>query len=133
MILETKNLIVNKKRGVLNKPLFSHIQKIKKYILGEKYFLSVNFIPPSIAKELNIKYRNKNYIPNILSFPLSSKEGEIFICLSVAKKDAKKFFLNYKEFLTLLIVHGSLHLKGLDHGEIMEKEEKRISKKFVLK
>lgn len=133
MILEAKNLIVNKKRGLLDKALFSHIQKIKKYILGEKYFLSVNFVSPSIAKELNIKYRNKDYTPNILSFPLSSKEGEIFICLSQARKDANKFFLNYKEFITLLIVHGSLHLKGLNHGEKMEKEEKRISKKFVLK
>lgn len=133
MILESKNLIVNKKRGLLDKALFSHIQKIKNYILGERYSLSVNFVSPAIAQKLNIDYRQKDYIPNILSFPLSKSEGEIFICLSVARKEAKKFSLTYKKFLTLLLVHGCLHLKGMDHGDKMSEEEERISKKFVLK
>lgn len=133
MILESKNLIVNRKGGLLNKALFSHIQKIKKYILKEKYNLSVNFVSPTIAQKLNIDYRQKDYIPNILSFPLSKTEGEIFICLSVARKEAKKFSLTYKQFLTLLLVHGCLHLKGMEHSDKMSEEEEKISKKFVLK
>jgi ssRNA-specific RNase YbeY (16S rRNA maturation enzyme) len=51
----------------------------------------------------------------------------------VVKKEAKNFSLSYKEFLTLLIVHGCLHLKGLDHGGKMDKLEEKYSKKFVLK
>lgn len=133
MILESKNLIVNKKRGLLDKVLFSHIQKIKNHILGEKYYLSVNFVSPAIAQKLNIDYRQKDYIPNILSFALSKNEGEIFICLSIVKKEAKKFSLTYKKFLTLLIVHGCLHLKGMEHGDRMSNLEEEISQKFVLK
>ena len=133
MLLESKNLIVSRKEGLLHKALFSHIQKIKDYTLGQKYSLNVNFVSPKEAQKLNIDYRQKDYIPNILSFPLSKDEGEIFICLSVARREAKKFSLTYKEFLTLLLVHGCLHLKGMEHGEKMEKEEERISKKFVLK
>jgi len=133
MILETKNLIVNKKRGLIEKALFFRIQKIQKDILGENYNLAINFVSPSIAQNLNIQYRKKDYIPNILSFPLSENNGEIFICLSVARKEAKKFSLSYKNFLTLLIVHGCLHLKGLDHGEEMEKKEKIYLKKYMLK
>lgn len=133
MILESKNLIVNKKRGLIEKALFSHIEKIKNEILGESYFLSVNFVSPIFAKELNQEYRNKSYIPNILSFPLSKKEGEIYICLSVARKEAKNFSLTYQNFLRLLIIHGALHLKGLDHGEEMENLEEKYLKKYMLK
>lgn len=133
MILESKNLIVNKKRGLISKALFSHIQKIKEEILGKNYFLSLNFVSPTFAKNLNLKYRQKNYIPNILSFPISKKEGEIFICLSVAKKEARKFSLSYQNFLTLLIIHGCLHLKGYEHGEKMEELEDKYLKKYMLK
>ena len=133
MFLEKENLIVTKKGGLIERALFLHIKDIKNEILKEKYSLSVNFVSPKIAQDLNIKYRDKNYIPNILSFPLSKNEGEIFICLSIVKKEAKNFSLSYKQFLTLLIVHGCLHLKGLDHGEKMEKLEDKYSKKFVLK
>ncbi|MEA4910566.1 Endoribonuclease YbeY [bioreactor metagenome] len=133
MILEEKNLIVNKKKGLIEKALFSRIQKIKNEILGESFFLSVNFISPALAKELNIKYRKKDYTPNILSFPLSKKEGEIFICLSVARSEAKNFSLSYENFLILLIIHGCLHLKGLDHGEKMEASESKYLKKYMIK
>lgn len=133
MILESKNLIINRKKGLIEKALFSRVKKIKEDILGESFFLSLNFISPAQAKELNIKYRNKDYIPNILSFPLSKKEGEIFICLSVARSEAKNFSLSYKNFLTLLIIHGCLHLKNIDHGEKMEKLEEKYLKKYMLK
>lgn len=133
MILEKKNLIVSRKKGPIDRSFFSNIEKIKKEILKEKYFLSVNFVSPQYAKELNIKYRDKDYTPNILSFPLDKDSGEIYICLSVARSEAKKFSLSYKNFLILLIVHGCLHLKGMEHGEKMEALEEKISRKFMLK
>lgn len=133
MFLETKNLIVNRKNGLIDKALFSFIEKAKKEILKDKYSLSVNFISPKEALALNEKYRNKDYTPNILSFPLSKTEGEIFICLSVAKKGAKEFSLSYEDFLKLLLIHGCLHLKGLDHGDQMDKLEHKILQKFMLK
>lgn len=133
MFLESKNLIVNKKRGLISKALFSFITDVKKEILKEKYSLSVNFISPKEAKSLNEKYRNKDYTPNILSFPLSESEGEIFICLSIVRKGAKEFSLSYENFLRLLLIHGCLHLKGMDHGDDMEKKESKYLQKYMLK
>ncbi len=133
MFLEKENLIVNKKNGLLEKALFSFIKKLKKEILKDKYSLSVNFISPKEAKSLNEKYRNKDYTPNILSFPLSKNQGEIFICLSIVRKEAKQFSLSYQDFLKLLLIHGMLHLKGLEHGDEMDKLETKYLQKFVLK
>lgn len=104
---------------------------IKNSILGKKYTLSLNFIGESLAKKLNKEYRNKTYTPNILSFPLDDKEGEIFICSKTIPKESKEFEMTPKQYETFLFIHGCLHLKGLDHGQEMEKLEDKFLKKFI--
>ena len=133
MFLEKNNFIINKKNGKINQELIFIFEKIKIHILKNKYSLSINFIDEKTAKKLNQKYRNKNYIPNILSFPISKSQGDIFICEKKAKQEYKDFDLNYTNFLILLIIHGCLHLKGFLHGEEMEKMEEKYLKKFRFK
>lgn len=119
-ISEQKNLTVIRKNGTLpSVPFLS----IKEKILGKRYDLTIVFCTPKESQEKNKLYRNKDYPTNILSFPLSETEGEIYISLSTARKDASKFEMSYLEFLHLLIVHGALHLKGHDHGSTMEELE----------
>lgn len=104
---------------------------IKNSILGKKYHLFLNFVGEKIAKNLNQKYRNKSYIPNILSFPLDENVGEIFICPKTIPKEAKEFEMNSKQYETYLFIHGCIHLKGYDHGEEMDSLEKKFIKKFL--
>ncbi len=104
--------------------------KIKEEILGEKYELSMVFCGNRKSKELNKIYRNKDYTPNVLSFPLDKNSGEIFINPHVAKKEAPKFDKNYKDFVAYLFIHACLHLKGMEHGSTMDKAEKKFSNKF---
>ncbi|KKQ35499.1 MAG: putative rRNA maturation factor [Candidatus Nomurabacteria bacterium GW2011_GWB1_37_5] len=111
-------------------PVGVPFESIKNTILGLKYNLSLVFIEPSASKKLNKLYRNKSYAANILSFPLSKNEGEIFITPAVVKADAVKFNLGYKKFMGLLVIHGCLHLKGLQHSSKMEKAEEKYFKKF---
>lgn len=126
-IIEKKNLTVVRKRGNIPKIPFS---KMQEKILGENYRLTIVFCTPKESKERNRVYRNKNYATNILSFPLSKREGEMYISLSVAKKDAKNFSMSYKKFLNLLVIHGMLHLKGMAHGSTMEKLEAKYLNTF---
>ncbi len=99
---------------------------LKNKILGKKYNLSIAFVSPAIAQNLNIKYRNKNYVPNTLSFQLSKNSGEIILCRSVLRKQYKKFNMNYEKYLTFISIHSMLHLKGFKHGSTMENEEKKL-------
>ncbi len=105
-------------------------EQIKKSALGSKYDLSLIFTTPAKIKKLNLLYRNKNKPTDILSFPISKKEGEIYICLSEAKKEKKKFDRDYENFLAFLFIHGCVHLKGYDHGGTMERIESKIRRKF---
>ena len=100
-------------------------------VAGKRYNLSLVYIGEKRAQALNIEHRNKDYIPNILSFPLDEATGEIFICPSVAKREAKNFNLTYRNYLIFLLIHGLLHLKGHDHGGTMEKLEQKYLELFV--
>lgn len=103
---------------------------IKNDILGKNYSLSLAFINKNQSKKINNIYRQKNKPTNILSFPLSKKEGEILICPDIVKTETKKFNKNFRELLVFLFIHGCLHLKGLDHGEKMEKLEDKYFSKY---
>jgi len=107
-------------------------REIKEAILGKKYELSLVFIGQKRAATINKTYRNKLYSPNVLSFPLSDTTGEICICPIVAKKEAHAFGLSTKGYVAFLFIHGCLHLKGLDHGDTMDAQEKKYLKKFSL-
>ncbi len=103
---------------------------MKDAILGKNYELSLVFIGDKRSQTLNKKYRNKDYVPDILSFPYDKKEGEIFINQNKARKRAKDFDMNEKKFIGYLFIHGLLHLKGLRHGSTMNKIELTYLKRF---
>jgi len=103
---------------------------IKNKILGTNYELGVSFVSSRKQKEINKKYRNIDKTTNILSFPLSENSGDISFDLAKVKKEAPLFDMTYKEFLKYLFIHGLLHLKGMDHSAIMEKQEKKFLKIF---
>lgn len=105
---------------------------IKNDILGKRYSLSVAFIGSTQAQKLNKEHRNKDYVPNVLSFPLTKTDGEIFIAPSVAKKESKKFGMTSDGYIGFLYIHALLHLKGLDHGDTMDKAEKKYCLKYNL-
>ena len=122
-------LISNTTKQTIPKIAF---EGIKNDILGKQYELSLTFIGQARAQNLNLAHRNKSYTPNILSFPLDTTVGEIFICPIIAMKEAKNFNLSVKGYVAFLFIHGCLHLKGHDHGDTMERLEARYRKKYQL-
>lgn len=127
--MEDKFSIINMTKGKL--PSVPFLQ-IKNDILGKNYSLSLAFVDEKKSKEINKKYRNKDNSTNVLSFLLSKKEGEILLCPAVIKNEVKikKFNKNYTELTGFLVIHGMLHLKGLDHSSTMERAEEKYDKKY---
>ncbi len=124
-IIEEKNLTIIRKKGDIPSVPFL---TIKEKILGKNYNLTVIFCTPQESQERNNGYRDKDYPTNILSFPLSADEGEIYLSLATVRRDAKNFAMSYLQFLHLLVIHGMLHLKGFDHGSTMEGLEDKYLK-----
>ena len=103
---------------------------MKKVALGDDYELSLVIIGKNEIKELNKSYAGINKPTDILSFPLSDNEGEIFICLEIAHKEAPNFDRNHSNFVKFLFIHGLIHLKGFKHSDKMESEEEKIRRMF---
>ena len=106
---------------------------IKEKVLGKNYNLSLVFVGKKRAATINKQSRNKTYSPNVLSFPLTYTEGEIIICPDTAVAEAKKFNLTHNGYIAFLFIHGLLHLKGHDHGDTMDKLERKYLNAFNIK
>ena len=97
-------------------------------IKSKKVELSVNLVGEGKIKGLNKKHRKKDKPTDVLSFPLGDGNGDIFICLSIAKKEAKRENISIEAKLAQLTVHGFLHLLGHEH----EKSKRGAKKMFEL-
>ena len=90
-------------------------------------------------REINKQHRAIDAPTDVLSFPYEdmpmSPMGSIVISLQHVQKEAKSLNHSDKDELTLLFIHGLLHLLGFDHevdnGE-MRQEELQIIQKFKL-
>jgi len=62
-------------------------------------------------RRLNRQFRGHNYATDVLSFP----PNEMAISLDRAAAQAKELGHSLEEELRILILHGLLHLSGMDH------------------
>ncbi|MBI2025190.1 rRNA maturation RNase YbeY [Candidatus Kaiserbacteria bacterium] len=92
--------------------------------------ISLVFVGPKKALELNKKLRGKSYVPNVLSYVSGDKSGEIIICLSEAAKQASSFLLTPKAYCLYLFIHAALHIKGWAHGDKMDTCERKILSRY---
>ena len=97
-------------------------------------YLEFNFISNPEIKDINIKHLNHNYETDIITFNLSEKgelNGDIYISVDEALKNAEEYKTTYENEIKLLIVHGILHLLNYNddtekNKTIMRHEEKRV-------
>ena len=107
--------------------------------------LTIKFISSKSMKELNFKFRNIDKLTNVLAFAefdykepsLNNYLGDIAICLSVVKKEAKIKSIELSNHLLHVIIHGTLHLLGYDHqdnvlAQKMESLEIQVLNKFKI-
>lgn len=90
----------------------------------------------SEIKKINNEYRNIDKSTDVLSFPYEdmpmSLLGSIVISANHVEQKAKELNHSSDNELSLLFIHGMLHLLGYDHeidaGEMREKETELIQK-----
>ena len=97
--------------------------------------MEVSLISSSKMKKLNYKFRKMNTPTDVLSFEIPKHSihknfqflGDIVICETVAKAQAKKYKHSIQDEYVILIVHGLLHLLGFDHEKSAQKAKKMLS------
>jgi probable rRNA maturation factor len=115
-------------KGTLPRVPFANI---KREILGDSYELSLVLIGDRLGTRLNAEYKKEHIPTNVLSFPISKSEGEIFLNVRRAQRDAKKWDLTEREYIAFLFIHGCLHLTGQTHSKKMECTEEKLLTKLL--
>ena len=100
--------------------------------------LSIRIVGDDEGRELNARYRQRDYATNVLSFPADLPPalklpliGDLIICAPVIASEAQAQGKPIRNHYAHMTVHGVLHLLGHDHednadAEQMEALETRI-------
>lgn len=104
--------------------------------------ITIKIVTPQEMKNLNILYRNKDKVSDILAFPFENLSvnkkiilGDVAMCANKINKDSILFKKNKSDRWAHLIIHSTLHLLGYSHDNIkdqenMENKEVDILEKF---
>ncbi len=88
--------------------------------------LSITLVDDDEMARLNTEYRGVEETTDVLSFPMHEGEfgdvapemlGDIVISAPTAQEMARLHGCGLETILDLLLVHGTLHLLGLDHEQ----------------
>jgi probable rRNA maturation factor len=97
---------------------------------------SVAFVSRRVIQRLNLRYRDRDYPTDVLSFsfPVELETeraflGEIVIAPQVAAAQAARWGKSLQDEMRSLLTHGLLHLLGFDHetdGGRMLRTQRRL-------
>jgi probable rRNA maturation factor len=93
--------------------------------LGE---VSVVLVPMNVIQQLNLKHRDIDSPTDVLSFEIDGPYGEMFGEVVISPEYVGFDRAGVEE----LVVHGALHLAGMDHGEDFEGSEMATAQRDVL-
>lgn len=82
--------------------------------------ITLRIVDEAEGRELNKRYRAKDYATNVLTFGYSDSGsvplcGDIVICAPVVEREAGEQRKELMAHYAHLLVHGVMHLQGYDH------------------
>ena len=140
-------IFIAMQEGVEEPDWFENVEPFVAKTLAELKFdgeeISMLFCNDTYMQELNKTYRNIDSTTDVLSFENDEEYedeegkwkcvGDIVISLDTLPVNADYFEESRNDELKRLIVHGLLHLNGMDHGEEhIEKGSQPVCEMLVL-
>lgn len=133
--------------GIDEPDWFESVEPFVNKVMGELKFdgeeISMLLCNDTYMQELNKTYRNIDSTTDVLSFENDEEyedeegkwkcAGDIVISLDTLPVNAEYFNESRNDEIKRLIVHGLLHLNGMDHGEEhIEKDVQPVCEMLVL-
>lgn len=102
---------------------------------GDGRRLCIRVVDETEARELNGRFRDRVEATNVLSFPAELPEalGDIAVCAAVVAREAKAQNKPVDAHFAHMVVHGVLHLKGMDHGTQAQAQEMEAAEIEILR
>lgn len=105
--------------------------------------LALSFVDEAAIAVLNERHVGHAGPTDVLSFPIEDEPragggevpvllGDVVVCPEVAFRNAPDHASSYDDELALLVVHGVLHVLGMDHEDSGEAEEMEAREQVLL-
>ena len=97
--------------------------------------LTLRVVGAAEGRKLNRSFRGRDHATNVLSFDYragrGAPEGDIVLCHPVIAREAREQGKPLRDHYAHLVIHGVLHLRGMDHQKkaqrtAMERRETRL-------
>jgi probable rRNA maturation factor len=88
--------------------------------------LAIVFTHSRAIRKMNREYLKHDYVTDVIAFPFGEDggvEGEIYINLDAARKQARDYGVTYTDESRRLLIHGALHLLGYDDTTMRSKKK----------
>ncbi len=115
------------------------LQQAMNFLQLEPSAVSVRIVGSEEMIELNVNYREKNKVTNVLSFSSGIEDeqgrrflGDIVICNEVVLSEGREYGVGFAPRFSHMMIHGLLHLMGHDHEKEQEREIMEGLEKIVL-
>lgn len=113
--------------------LLDETKRTAEYVLskeGRTSEIGIVFVDERKIKDLHKKYLQRDYITDVISFRLDEEEGrvegEVYVCIDQAKRQAREYGVSFRQEVSRLVIHGILHLLGYDDST---REQRSVMKK----
>ena len=130
----------NEKEECPESRLIEFIEKVLHYLDIDRWELSLVVCNDSFIRELNSRYRRKDEATDVLSFTQSLEDtgekiyaGDIVASLDSVKRNAVQFGVSVDEEFKRVIIHGILHLSGMDHTTNKASEPMLVKQEQILR
>lgn len=134
-------LLLNEQRKhkINSRILKNRINIVLEYLDCQDSELSILLVSDAKIRKLNSRYRKIDKPTDVLSFPQENDDalpvhllGDIVVSAETAQKQAREHHLSFNEELVLLIIHGILHLLGMDHERSAKEARQMRQKTYIL-
>jgi probable rRNA maturation factor len=99
--------------GVSRRDLRAFLKRLETELAGGRVFCCL-ITSDAELQRLNREFRKRDYPTDVLSFP-SDQLGEIAISFDAARRQSAEFGHAVNQEIEILMLHGLLHLLGMDH------------------
>ncbi len=134
---QTTLLFHSAARGLPRNPTRAFARRLAGEVAGGRPFTCL-IAGDDELRHLNREFRRKDYATDVLSFPSPTalgSLGDIAISFDHARRQAGEYGHGVAEEIQILMLHGVLHLLGMDHetdrGQ-MARAEKKWRERFGL-
>ncbi len=123
----------------LDERRLERVERIARALEPADSTVELTLVDGPTIRRLNARWRGRDAETDVITFsyledpdaPDDGLAGEIFVCVPVIERDAERLGVDPGDLFVRIVVHGLLHVLGMDHerddeAERMEQREREL-------